>query len=88
MTQILEDVTFNKEMCQFLTKVKKLDGTDFPVKTLYDIVICLQFHLEKQGFSWRLLNDQCFTNIYFTLDNLMKNVVQKVLVIKCVELKC
>ena len=27
--------------CKFLTEVKKLNGSDFPGKTLYDIVICM-----------------------------------------------
>ena len=57
---------------RFLTEVKKLDGTEFPGKTLYDITICLQFHLESTGIGWKLLNKQYFRDIKFTLDNLMK----------------
>ena len=30
-------------LCRFLTEVKKLDGTEFPGRTLYDILICVQF---------------------------------------------
>ena len=56
----------------FLTEVKKLDGSDFPPRTLYDILICVQFHLENLGFGWRLLIDDTFKNVKFTLDNLMK----------------
>ena len=44
-------------MSRFLTEVKKLDGTHFPSKTLYEILICVQFHLECMGFAWKLLND-------------------------------
>ena len=44
-------------VCRFITEVKKLDGSDFPGKSLYDITICMQFHLDTLGFSWRLLND-------------------------------
>ena len=29
-------------------------------------------YLEKQGFSWRLLNDGNFKELKFTLDNVMK----------------
>ena len=57
---------------RFITEVKKLDGNDFPGKTLYDIVVCLQFHLECMGFGWKLLSDDTFMNIRFTLDNMMK----------------
>ena len=56
----------------FITEVKKLDGTDFPGKTLYDILICLQFNLESIGFAWKLLNEEGFKDVKYTLDNVMK----------------
>ena len=59
-------------MCRFLTEVKKMDGTNFPGKTLYDIVVCVQFHLETLGFTWKLINENMFRDLKFTLDNLMK----------------
>ena len=57
---------------RFITEVKKLDGSNFPGKTLYDIVICIQFHLESIGFAWKLLNQDTFKDVRFTLDNMMK----------------
>ena len=60
------------DMCRFLTEIKKRNGADFPGKTLYDIVICVQFHLETNGISWKLLGQDIFSDIRFTLDNLMK----------------
>ena len=60
-------------VCRFITEVKKLDGSEFPGCTLYDIVICLQFHLETRGFSWKFLSQDMFKDIRFTLDNLMKD---------------
>ena len=62
----------NVALCRFITEVRKLDGSHFPGKTLYDIIICIQFYLEKEGFSWRLLNDERFKELKFTLDNVMK----------------
>ena len=59
-------------ICQFLTEVKKLDGSDFPGKTLYDIGICLQLYLETKRFAYKLLNEESFSKIRFTLDNIMK----------------
>ena len=38
-------------LCRFLTEVKKVDGSKFPGKTLYHIVICIQFHLETMRFG-------------------------------------
>ena len=59
-------------MCRFITEVKKVDGSDFPGKTLYEIVICVQFHLETIGFGYKLLNDEYFKDVKYTLDNVMK----------------
>ena len=59
-------------MCRFITEIKKVNGKDFPGKTLYDIVVCIQFHLECLGFRWKLINDEAFKDLKFTLDNVMK----------------
>ena len=55
------------QMCKFITEIRKLDDIDFPAKTL-----CVQFHLEKNGIMWRLLDDEQFTELKFTLDNVMR----------------
>ena len=62
-------------MKRFITEIRKLDGTDFPAKTLYQIVICVQFHLKSMGLVWKLLDDKEFTELKFTLDNTMKQRV-------------
>ena len=59
-------------LVRFITEVKKVDGQDFPGKTLYDILICVQFHLESMGIYWKLLNEEIFQDVRYTLDNLMK----------------
>ena len=59
-------------LCHFITEVKKIDGSDYPPKTLYEIVICFQFFLETEGFSWHLITDELFSDVKFTLDNVMK----------------
>ena len=74
----LEDIeTINKPdllfaLCRFITEVKKLDQSEFPPKTLYDIIICVQFKLDALGLSGRLLNDKELKDLRFTLDNLIK----------------
>ena len=35
-------------LCHFITEIKKLDGSEFPPRTLYDLVICMQFYLENK----------------------------------------
>ena len=59
-------------MRRFITEVRKLDGSDFPPKTLYQIVLCVQFHLETLGFNWKIIDEETFKEIRFTLDNVMK----------------
>ena len=68
----LSQKAFCEAICRFLTKVKKIDGSEFPAKTLYEIVICLQFWIETKGLSWKLISDKEFSDVKFTLDNLMK----------------
>ena len=63
---------FSTSVCKFITEVKKVDGSDFPTRTLYDIVICLQVWLESNGYNWKLVNDDEFQELKYTLDNLMK----------------
>ncbi len=59
-------------LCRFLTEVKKMDSSDFPSKTLYEILISIQMHLESEGLYWKLIDDSNFVNVKYTLDNLMK----------------
>ena len=63
---------FANNVCRFISEVKKVDGSDFPPRTLYDIVLCLQFWLESNGINWRLISDNEFTSVKYTVDNLMK----------------
>ena len=59
-------------LCRFIMEVKKVNGDDFPGKTLYNILVCMQFHLECLGFAFQIINDVAFRDIKFTLDNTMK----------------
>ena len=62
-----------KDVAKFVTEVKKVDGSDYPARTMYDIVICIQFWLESKGVMWRLLSDGVFKDLKYTLDNVMKS---------------
>ena len=63
---------FTSSMCRFITEIKKVNGEQFPAKTLYEIVLCVQFYLESVGIVWKLLSDDKFSDLRFTLDNIMK----------------
>ncbi len=56
----------------FLNKVKRQDGAEFGAKGLYNLVIMLQFYLEKKGLKWKLCDDDPFLRVRYTLNNLMK----------------
>ena len=64
--------TLKFALCHFITEVKKLDGMNYPGKTLYHLVLCIQFHLECLGFAFKLVNDPAFKDLKYTLDNTMK----------------
>ena len=55
-----------------ICEVKKSNGSDYPGRTLYHMVLMLQFALEKEGISWKLLSDPEFKGVRNTLDNIMK----------------
>ena len=57
---------------RFITEVPKL--SPFPGKTIYDLV-CIQMHLKTFGFTWKIIDDPCFHDIKYTLDNVMKQHV-------------
>ncbi len=59
-------------LCAFISEIKKVDGGEYPGATLYQIVICIQFFLQKNGLNWRLLDDPDFLRLRYTLDNVMK----------------
>ena len=63
-------------LCRFVTEIQKLDGSDFPPRTLCQIIICVQFQLEKLGLMWKVLDDKELTALWFTLDNIMKRRCQ------------
>ena len=72
-----DDETINQAdfvygVCRFVTEIKKVNGEQFPAKTLYEIVLCIQFHLEGRSIIWKLLGDETFSDLKYTLDNIMK----------------
>ena len=64
--------SLNEALPMFITEVKKMDGTNFPGKTLYEILISVQFYLETLGYGWKLLNYAKFREVKLTLDNMIK----------------
>ena len=63
---------FINSMCRFIPEVLKVkDGSDYPGKTLYEMVTSIQKYLIENGLNWKLLDQHEFTDIYTVLDNVM-----------------
>ncbi len=63
-------------LCCFINEIRRKDRGEFPSKSLYEIVLLIQFHLEKRGLMWKLVDGSDFTCVWYTLDNVMKKRVE------------
>ncbi len=61
-------------LSRLITEIRKVNGKEFPPKTLYEKVVCFQMHLESLELFWKLLDDmdRCFIMLKYTVDNVMK----------------
>ena len=64
-------------LSRFVIKVRKQNGQLYPGKTLRELVLCMQFFLEKKGKCYKLLQDEDFIQLQTTLDNTMKDIAKK-----------
>ena len=72
-TEHLTKKDLNAALGRFVTEIRKKDGHgDYPGQTIYEMIICAQFLLEKNGMNWKLLNDEEFLSLRNVLDNTMK----------------
>ncbi len=70
----LEKGYFAQSVSRFLTKIRKLNRSEYLPQTLYQMVVCLQMFLETEKLYWHLFDksDSNLADLYYTLDNLMK----------------
>ncbi len=63
----------------FITEIVKMNGDEYPLQTLYQMVICIQIFLESQKLYWKLLdkNNMDVVSLFYTLDNIMKERTAK-----------
>ena len=60
-------------LCRFIPKVTKVcDGTDYPGKTLYEMITSIQKFLHQNKIFWKLLDEIDFYDVRTVLDNVMK----------------
>ena len=74
------------ELCfslsRFICEIRKKNTKDYPAESLYDIIICIQLHLEMHGREFKLLDDPAFIQLKHTLDNTMKEHAKAGLTVK------
>lgn len=73
----LNDDELNYCISRFVYEVKKLDGTDFPPKTIRQLVLLLQMYLDEHGKSVKLLSDPAYKELQNSVDKLMKERAEK-----------
>ena len=75
--ELLERDSFEYSMCCFLAEVTKMkDGSEYPGKTLYHLVVSIQKYLNHKGRNWKLIEGSQFGKLRNVLDNLMKERAQ------------
>ena len=69
----LEKNSFIHSLCNFIPEVTKVkDGSDYPGKTLYEMVTSIQKYLNQNNAFWKLLDHNEFCDVCTILDNVMK----------------
>ena len=70
---LLSKGAFKYAMCMFIPEVVKVkDGSDYPGKTLYEMVMSIQKYLHQNIKFWKILDDEEFSEVCNVLDNTMK----------------
>ena len=63
----------NYSLCRFIPEVTKCkDGSDYPGKTLYEIIVSIQWYLHQHDKPWKIIEDPEFLDAKTVLDNTMK----------------
>ena len=71
MVEMTKD-DLNHAISRFICEIKKQDGSEYPPKTLYELVVALQMYLDGQGKVYKFIEYPAFSQIRNTLDTLMK----------------
>ena len=67
----------NYALSRFICEVRKVDGSEYPGATTYEMVTSLQKYLEMNRIYYKLLTDEHFKELQLTLDVEMKRKAQE-----------
>ena len=69
----LKEETLCEALCYFVPEVTKAKGEDmYPAKTLYQMIVAIQKHLNVNKIPWKLIDGDKFESLKIVLDNVMK----------------
>ena len=72
LSDLRKDV-FIYVISRFIPEVVKVkDGSDYPGKMLYEMIVSIQRYLNENGLGWKILDKNDFKEVRTVLDNVMK----------------
>ena len=73
----LSKMSFKNALCMFIPEVTKVeDGSDYPGRTLYEMIRSIQKYLHQNKVYSKLLDDPEFRKVQTVLDNVIKERVE------------
>ena len=73
----LEEASLSESLCYFIPEVTKAKGEGmYLAKTLYQLNVAIQKHLNVNRIPWKLIDGVKFENVQIVLDNVMKEHTQ------------
>ena len=69
----LDKINLEFALSKFIAEVTKVkDGSDYLGRTLYQMIVSIQKHLNESGCNWKLVDGPDFGSLRNVLDNVMK----------------
>lgn len=65
------DLMLSRDLCDFISEVRKENGSEYPPASIYDLVLMLSLYLEREFGHCRLINVDKYPELYNTLNHIM-----------------
>lgn len=69
----MTDDELNYSLARFVQEVKKVDGSEYPANTLFEMICSIQKYLQEHSRKVQLLQDDIFRELQRSLDAVMKS---------------
>ena len=79
ITDKLHKQNFEFSMCKFIGEVTKIkDGSGYPGRTLYQMCVSIQKHLNERGINWKIIEGNNFKKLRTVLDNMKERAANNI----------